>query len=132
MGAPYIPSPEIGRKAVGYAIGHSERFGFTSERNHRQNRPENLLLRDALIVARASQQGRLDVVCAGLSSTTTRGDLYTLGARNIEIADDFLDMIGVNQWPDIGARIERVTDTYRRDSVLQTRNDVSFDALFDQ
>src|SRR6187402_65266 len=109
MRAADVVCPEIPGQAIAHVVRERERFIFIGERNHGEHGPEDLFLRDTHLIVRAGEHRGLYVVaalCRGAAADRYRS---TLAARHAEVAEHLLDVLGMNERPELRARIERMT-----------------------
>ena len=79
-GAPEVGRPDRRGEAVHDVVGDADRLVLVVERQHRQDRPEDLLLGDAHVGRDVDEDRRLDVVAAG-DRDLTAGRHRAPGAR---------------------------------------------------
>src|SRR5690606_2611119 len=97
---------------VAHAVRYRDGFLLGIERNHRQHRPEDLLLSDPHRWRRVAEDRRLDPCVSGGRLPSAGRDAHALLRGDREVAEHLLDMPRMDHRADLRIRIERMPDAY--------------------
>src|SRR6476661_1149168 len=106
--------PDPGAQAVRRVVRLLDRFLWRAERDHRENRAEDLFLRDAIALRDVREDRRHEPVA-----------LLGQAARRLVDLRSFV-LAGLDE---LGVLVERIADTQRRQSALQLLDDRLVDRL---
>ncbi len=124
--------PDAGREPVRRVVRLLDRLVRRAERQHREHRPEDLLLRDPVALRDVREDGRHEPV-ALLRQAARR--LVDLGALLLPALDELLDLLELLprvDRADVGVLVERVADAQGRQPPLQLLDHVLVDRLLDE
>src|SRR6185437_972799 len=103
-----------------------------AERQHTEDRAENLLLGDAVALRDVREDGRREPV-ALLREAARR--LVDVGALLAAARDELLDLLQLHarvDRADVGVLVERIADAQRRQPLLQLLDERLVDGLLDE
>ena len=127
-----LVGPDPGRQAVGRVVRLLDRLVRRPERQHREDRPEDLLARDPVALGDVGEQRRAEEVAA---LGQVAGRLVELGALGDAGRDELGDLLELGlrvDRPDVGVLVERVADADRRQAVLELVDERLDDRLLDE
>ena len=111
---PHRLRPDAGAEPVGDVVGDRDRLLLVPELDHRQHRPEHLLLGDAHAVVDAGEDGRLhEILAAALLLARGSAAQHALGSfpfRNVDVGEDLLVLRRRRHRPDLGLGQARVAE----------------------
>src|SRR5262245_16824589 len=110
MGAVHVAGPEPGSQPERRVVGDAQTLGLVFELRNREDRPEDLLARDAPAIVDAVEDRRADIVATGLLAypLTPGDDARALPTTDVDVAKDLVELAGVDDRPESGRRIERL------------------------
>src|SRR5215210_995130 len=121
--------PHARREAVRRVVRFLDRFVRGAERQHREHRPEDLLLRNPVALGDVREDGR-DEPVALLGQAALR--LEDLGALLLPARDELRDLVELRprvDRADVGVLVERVADAEGREAALELGDHVLVDRL---
>jgi hypothetical protein len=127
--AAHVVRPKVGGQAVAHVVRERERVLFVGERDHGEHGPEDLLLRHAHAIVRGREHRRLYVVAALRRRGAADRNRRALGARDVEVSKHLLDVVGMNQRPDLGGGIDRVADLDRAHARRKPLRELALDGF---
>ena len=111
MGAAEIARPDITGEPVAHVVADPDRLRFVFERDHRQHRSKDFLLRDPHFSRSIEIERRLDVIAHAIhGAAAAAGDLGALIAGILGEGQNLLRVARMDERPDLGVGIERMAD----------------------
>ena len=116
-GAADILRPDARREAVDHVVADLDRVRLVLELDHGEDGAEDLLLRDAHVVAHVLEDRRLHELAARQPLAGGRAAAHderrSFRFRDIDVVEDLLVLLRRRHRPDIGVRQHRVADLRR-------------------
>src|SRR4029077_3933687 len=102
-GAREVARPDAGGEAVARRVREGDRLRLVIERRDRHDGAENLLLQHAAVAAEAGDHRRLDEPALAIDAPAARGDGAAFLLRQLDVAEDLLEVRGGDQRADVFA-----------------------------
>ena len=108
----HVVRPDGGAQAIDRVVGEPYRLGLVVERDHDDDRTEYFLLRDAHVVAHVVENGRLDVIAAGLGhrALAAERDARAFLDADVDIAEHALHMALLDDGAELRGGLEGMAE----------------------
>src|SRR6476661_2811970 len=121
--------PDPGAQAVRRVVRLLDRFLWRAEREHRENRAEDLFLRDAIALRDVRENRRHEPVALLGQAARRLVDLRSFVLAGFDELADLVELLLRVARAAIGVLVERIADTERRQSALVLLDDRLVDRL---
>ena len=121
--------PDAGAEAVRRVVRLLDRLLGRAERQHREHRAEDLLLRDAIALRDVREDGRREPVALLRQAARRLVDLGALLLAGLDELPDLLELHLRVDRADVGVLVERIADAQRLEAALQLLDERLVDRL---